>query len=64
MCEMCMKEPCDPRCPSFHEYRVGTCEKCGIMIMDNEERWEDRDFHLFCSRDCAEEYHEIRKVSL
>lgn len=62
MCEMCMKEPCDPRCPSRHEFRVGTCEQCGVIIMDNDERWEDEDDYLFCSERCAEVFHGIREV--
>ena len=62
MCEMCLKEPCDPRCPSFHEYRVGRCETCGVMVMDTDERWKDADDHLFCSSECAMDFYGIKEV--
>lgn len=54
MCDICLKMPCDPRCPNAPEPpSVFICSGCGDHIYDGDDYW-DVFGEQFCS-DCIEE---------
>lgn len=56
MCAICMRTPCDPRCPNAPDPpAVHTCKHCGESIVPGDEFFEvDGDFyHDECFMDCA-----------
>lgn len=56
MCSVCMRTPCDPRCPNAPEPQaVYTCKHCGEPIVPGDEFFEvDGDYyHDDCFSDCA-----------
>lgn len=41
MCDICLKSPCDPRCPNSHDPPiVFVCSGCGRYIHDGDDYWE------------------------
>lgn len=41
MCYICLKSPCDPRCPNAPEPpTVFLCSGCGEKIYSGEDYWE------------------------
>ena len=41
MCDVCLKSPCDPRCPNAPEPKtVFICSGCGEYILDGDDYWE------------------------
>lgn len=41
MCDICLKTPCDPRCPCADEPEsVFVCSGCGQTIYDGDDYWE------------------------
>ena len=41
MCDVCLKSPCDPRCPNAPEPQtVFICSGCGEHILDGDDYWE------------------------
>lgn len=49
MCEICLHEPCDPRCPNADLPKVVlTCDKCGEDIYEGDEYYEDIDGECIC----------------
>lgn len=56
MCDVCLRTPCDPRCPNAPEPpAVYTCKYCGEPITDGETYFElDGDhWHDECFQDNA-----------
>lgn len=56
MCSVCMRTPCDPRCPNAPDPQtVYTCKYCGEPIVQGDEFFEvDGDhYHEDCFTDCA-----------
>jgi len=56
MCEICMRTPCDPRCPNAPDPpAIYTCKHCGEPIVPGDEFYEvDGDYyHDDCFTDCA-----------
>ena len=56
MCSVCMRTPCDPRCPNAPDPpTVYTCKYCGEPIVPGDEFFEvDGDhYHEDCFTDCA-----------
>lgn len=56
MCSVCMRTPCDPRCPNAPDPpTVYTCKHCGEPIVQGDEFFEvDGDhYHEDCFTDCA-----------
>ena len=40
MCDVCLKSPCDPRCPNAPEPKaVFICSECGTNIVAGEDVW-------------------------
>ena len=42
MCDVCLKSPCDPRCPNApdpEEIPVYVCSGCGDDIVDGQDYW-------------------------
>lgn len=40
MCSLCLKTPCDSRCPNAPEPKpVVNCKECGVGIFEGEARW-------------------------
>lgn len=43
MCEVCLQNPCHPKCPNY-SYPINTyvrCDKCGEMIENGDEYLEN-----------------------
>lgn len=41
MCDICLKSPCDPRCPNAPDPpRVYVCSGCGDDILDGDDYWD------------------------
>jgi hypothetical protein len=41
MCDVCLKNPCDPRCPNAPDPpTVYVCSGCGKDIVDGEDYWD------------------------
>lgn len=41
MCDICIKSPCDPRCPNAPEPpTVFVCSGCGEFIYDGDDYWD------------------------
>lgn len=54
MCDICMKSPCDPRCPNAPEPpTVFVCSGCGDPIYDGDDYWDIMG-EQWCSR-CIDE---------
>ena len=56
MCELCMTNPCDSRCPNAPEPEaVFKCSKCKEDIEEGELYYEfdGEHYHEDCFRDCA-----------
>ena len=54
ICDVCMKSPCDPRCPNAPDPKpVFICSGCGDDILDGDKVW-----HIlgeqFC-KDCIDD---------
>lgn len=60
MCDICMKNPCDPRCPNAPEPpSVFICSGCGDFIYDGDDYWDILD-EQWC-KECIEE---MKKVAV
>ena len=60
MCDICMRKPCDPRCPNAPEpHSVFICSGCGDDILDGEEYWE-----LMGEQWCAHCIEEAKEVAI
>lgn len=58
MCEVCMKNPCDARCPNAPDPpSVYVCSGCGDDILDGESVWHIMG-EQFC-RDCIDRMEEV-----
>jgi hypothetical protein len=58
MCDVCLKSPCDSRCPNAPEPpSVFICSGCGDNILDGEYYWDILG-EQFCSH-CIEEAREV-----
>lgn len=58
MCSVCLRSPCDPRCPNAPDPpTVYTCKHCGEPVVAGDEFVEvDGDFyHQDCFEDCSAE---------
>lgn len=50
MCDVCLKTPCDPRCPNAPEPpAVYVCSGCGEDIRDGDKVW-----HILGEQFCQE----------
>lgn len=62
MCEICLHNPCLPRCPNHREsVMIGRCEKCGEPLYQEHEIIEDNEGNMFCGQYCALRYHGIKE---
>jgi len=56
VCSVCLKSPCDPRCPNAPEPKsIYICNHCGEPIVEGED-YADVDgdyYHEECFTDCA-----------
>lgn len=60
MCDICLKRPCDPRCPNAPEPpSVFVCSGCGDNIYDGDWYWDIMG-EQWCE-DCMEE---AKKVAM
>ncbi len=40
ICDICLKSPCDPRCPNAPDpVPVYICDGCGSPILEGEDAW-------------------------
>lgn len=54
MCDICLRLPCDPRCPNAPEPpMVFVCSGCGDSILDGDDYWDILG-EQFCER-CIDE---------
>ena len=60
-CEYCGTLPHLSQCPNNHDPPIiGHCCVCGEELLDNGfECFTDNEDNIFCSDDCATEYHGI-----
>lgn len=63
MCDVCLKDPCDIRCPNRKDIVVGKCTCCGQTLFDSSEVWSDTYGAYFCSRGCADRFYGIEEVN-
>lgn len=50
MCEICLKSPCDPRCPNAPDPKpVYICDGCGHDIVEGEDAWHVLD-EVYCEK--------------
>lgn len=42
--------------------QIAKCENCNDSITDQKPYWTDEEGNIFCSVQCALEYHDIHKV--
>ncbi|MCH5298042.1 MAG: hypothetical protein J1E85_10305 [Ruminococcus sp.] len=62
MCEMCRSHPCDPMCPNASEPEImGVCANCDEELRADCTYFSDFSDNVFCSKECAIEYHEIEE---
>ena len=61
MCKECGYHPCIPECPNY-ENNGGYCENCYVAISNDDSCYGDSSGHLFCSKDCFEEYYGFEVV--
>ena len=62
MCEICHSYPCNTRCPNWEGKQIGECAECGNEIYAEFSFFKDNEDNMFCSEECAKEYHEIKEV--
>lgn len=62
ICDICGRYPHNSRCPNYETHVYGECANCGFEILKDEEYDTDDARMLFCSDECAMQYHGIRKV--
>ena len=62
MCDICQSYPCLSRCPNYKEKKVGECQWCGNDIYDRCEIFQDNEGNIFCSKDCAIDFHGIKEL--
>lgn len=62
MCDVCFQNPCDRRCPNADIKTIGVCEVCKGDLYAEETYWTDCNDNMFCSKECAVEYNEIREI--
>ncbi len=57
MCDICLKNPCDPRCPNADEPReIDTCDICEYEIYDFDTyvvNFSGKIAHLNCIEDAS-----------
>lgn len=61
-CEYCHQSPHDCRCPNAESEIIGACAYCGEDISPAWEYYTDNEENLFCSKECAEQFHGIEEV--
>jgi hypothetical protein len=62
MCEVCLHNPCLPRCPNHKELKpIGECAYCGDLLSPDYEVIEDNEGNIFCGKYCALMYHGIKE---
>lgn len=61
MCNICMSNPCLPRCPNAAPPKtIGRCLFCGEDLTEDYEFYTDNMDNMFCSKECACDYHGIQ----
>lgn len=61
-CEHCRSYRCSSLCPNAPAPKIiGVCQECGEMITADYEYYTDFYENIFCSEDCAKEYHGIER---
>lgn len=54
MCSVCLKNPCDPRCPNAPEQKeVYICSECFGGIYPGDKFWEGMDGQRIC-KECLD----------
>lgn len=62
MCDICLMNPCHPRCPNFNQKIINVCEFCGEEIYEGELYYTDNNEYLYCCEECAKMANGIREV--
>lgn len=61
MCDMCLRWPCDPRCPNAPEPPVVfTCWNCGREIREGEDVYDINGEH-WC-QECIDDAHKYAEL--
>lgn len=59
MCNECNRKQCAVRCPNFNSEPMCQCKQCHQVIFFNNDYITDNEDNIFCSNDCAVEFHGI-----
>ena len=62
MCEICLQNPCHPRCPNATNRIRGICDQCGEELHESEYYYTDDMGGKYCSDDCVKLANNIHKV--
>lgn len=62
MCEICLRFPCDPRCPNAIRRVRGECDECGEELYEDEYYYKDDSGGTYCSEECAIKANGIRET--
>lgn len=61
MCDVCLKAPCDPRCPNAPDPTpVFICDGCGRPICEGEDAWHIQ-HEVYCER-CIDDFRSTAEV--
>lgn len=58
MCEICRRDPCDPRCPNADDTANFHCASCGEDIyVGDDDAVRDSEGNVFCNDECMLAYY-------
>ncbi len=62
MCEICLQNPCHPRCSNAIDRIRGICDQCGEELYEGEYYYTDDMNGKYCSEDCAKSANNIHRA--
>lgn len=62
MCEICLQNPCHPRCPNAVRRVRGTCDECGEELYEDGYYVTDDMNGTYCSEECAKKANGIHEA--
>lgn len=62
MCDICLQNPCHPRCPNAVRKIRGTCDECGEELYEDEYYYTDDGNGTYCSEECAQKANDIHET--
>ena len=62
ICDICLQNPCNPRCPNATRRVRGICDECKEELYEDEYYITDDMGKIYCSEECAKKANGIREV--